>query len=76
MVGTKDDLTETVKLIPLDRIFTETDCPFLTPQSHRGECNEPAYVSEVVAKVAELHGKRVEEVETVVDINVHKVFNF
>lgn len=76
VVGTKDDLTETVKLIPLDRIFTETDCPFLTPQSHRGECNEPAYVSEVVAKVAELHGKRVEEVETVVDINVHKVFNF
>ncbi len=52
-VGTKDDLRETVKLIPLDRLFTETDCPFLSPQSKRGERNEPASVVEVAAKVAE-----------------------
>jgi len=76
VLGTKDDLTETVKLIPLDRIFTETDCPFLTPQSHRGERNEPAYVTEVVAKIAELQGKVVDEIEQAVDANVHKVFHF
>lgn len=52
---TKDDLSETVKLVPIERIFTETDCPFLTPQSNRGERNEPTYVGEVVKKVAELH---------------------
>ncbi len=76
VVETKDDLTETVKLISLGRIFTETDCPFLTPQAHRGERNEPAYVFEVVAKVAELQGKTAEDVEGAIDINVHKVFNF
>lgn len=76
VAGTKDDLTETVKLVPLDRIFTETDCPFLTPQAHRGERNEPAYVFEVVAKIAELQEKTAEEVEKVVATNVHKVFNF
>ncbi len=75
VLGTKDDLTETVKLIPLDRIFTETDCPFLTPQSKRGERNEPAYVSEVVTKIAELQGKTDAEVEQAVAHNFQKVFN-
>lgn len=76
IAGTKDDLTETVKLIPLERIFAETDCPFLTPQSHRGERNEPVYVTEVAAKIAELQKKTVDEIEQAVDVNLHKVFNF
>jgi TatD DNase family protein len=54
--GTKDDLTETVKMIPLERILTETDCPFLAPQRHRGNRNEPSYVAEVVEKIAEIKG--------------------
>jgi len=73
-VGTKDDLTETVQLIPLDRIFTETDCPFLTPQSKRGERNEPAYVREVVTKIAELQGRSMVEVERAIEKNFQKIF--
>ncbi len=75
LVGTKDDLTETVKLIPLERLFTETDCPFLTPQSKRGERNEPAYVEEVVVQVATLQNKTFEEVERRVEENVKRIFN-
>lgn len=74
VAGTKDDLTETVKLIPLERIFTETDCPFLSPQSHRGERNEPAYVMEVAAKIAELQGADVATVERATEANFRKVF--
>lgn len=74
LVGTKDDLTETVKLIPLERIFTETDCPFLTPQSKRGERNEPALVVEVVTQIATLQGKPTTEVEQAVENNFQKVF--
>lgn len=74
VAGTKDDLTETVKLIPLERIFTETDCPFLAPQSHRGERNEPAYVTEVAAKIAELHGTDTAAIERATEENFHKVF--
>lgn len=74
LIGTKDDLTETVKRIPLDRLFTETDCPFLTPQSHRGERNEPARVVEVFEKVAQLHGKSRAEIESVIRQNVQIVF--
>jgi TatD DNase family protein len=73
-VGTKDDLTETVKLIPLDRLFTETDCPFLSPQSKRGERNEPANVVEVAKQVAFLRGKTPEEVEKALKENFRTVF--
>lgn len=73
-VGTKDDLRETVKLIPLDRLFTETDCPFLSPQSKRGERNEPASVVEVAAKVAELQAKSKLVVEQATEENFQKVF--
>ncbi len=74
VVGTKDDLTETVKMIPLERIFTETDCPFLTPQSHRGERNEPAYVAEVLECIARLHGVEPKVVEQLTESNFKKVF--
>ncbi len=74
VAGTKDDLTETVKMIPLDRIFTETDCPFLTPQSHRGERNEPAYVPEVLECIARLHGVEPKAVEELTESNFKKAF--
>lgn len=75
LVGTKDDLTETVKLIPLDRIFAETDCPFLAPQSQRGKRNEPAFVMEVVARVALLQGKAVSAIAQATEENFKRVFS-
>ncbi len=53
--GTKDDIRETVKRVPLERMLTETDCPFLAPMPHRGKRNEPMFVNEVVKKIAEIH---------------------
>lgn len=75
LVGTKDDLAETVKLIPLDRIFAETDCPFLAPQSQRGKRNEPAFVTEVVARVALLQGKAVSAIAQATEENFKGVFS-
>lgn len=74
VAGMKDDLSETVKLVPLERVFTETDCPFLSPQAKRGERNEPAYVAEVTRCIAELHGVAPAEVEEAVDANFALVF--
>jgi TatD DNase family protein len=51
-----DVLREACRACPLDRIFFETDSPFLAPQSLRGKRNEPAYVLETYAMAAGLHG--------------------
>ena len=48
---------------PLDRLLVETDCPFLTPVPHRGKRNEPAYVSLTAARLAELRGIPLQDVE-------------
>jgi len=39
-----DDLKNTLKYVPLDRLFIETDSPYLTPSPFRGKTNEPANV--------------------------------
>ncbi len=50
-------LPEVAKLVPGDRLVVETDCPFLPPQPHRGQRNEPAYLTITAARVAELRGE-------------------
>ncbi|MCS7282060.1 MAG: TatD family hydrolase [Anaerolineae bacterium] len=46
-------LREVAARVPLDRLLTETDCPYLTPEPHRGKRNEPAYVRYVVESIAQ-----------------------
>jgi TatD DNase family protein len=50
------ELRDTIKQVPLDRLLTETDSPFLAPVPHRGKRNEPAFVSRVVEVLATVHG--------------------
>jgi TatD DNase family protein len=70
-----DLIREAVKATPLNRILTETDAPFLAPEPHRGKTNEPAYVSEVAKKIAEIKGVNIEEVALCSEKNTKKVFN-
>ncbi|HYA80726.1 MAG TPA: TatD family hydrolase [Methylocystis sp.] len=50
------DLRDTAKALPLDRMLVETDAPFLAPTPHRGKRNEPAYVKETARVLAEVKG--------------------
>jgi len=68
------DYDEIVKIIPLDRILSETDAPYVTPAPHRGKRNEPAYVIEVVKKLAELKNISVEKLAEHILKNVGEVF--
>lgn len=68
------DLQEVARNVPMDLFMVETDCPFLAPQGHRGERNEPAYVTEVVEKIAELKGLPVDEVAKVATDNTKRFF--
>jgi TatD DNase family protein len=45
-----------VNVCPLDRILLETDCPYLTPEPHRGHRNEPAFLLLIAKRVAEIKG--------------------
>lgn len=51
-----------VKFVPLDRMFSETDCPFVTPVPNRGKRNEPANVRDVVSKIARIRNEDSEKV--------------
>ena len=39
---------------PLDRLLIETDCPYMAPVPFRGQRNEPAFVKQVLLKLAEI----------------------
>jgi len=72
--GTKDDIQESLRIIPLERLLTETDCPYLAPQEKRGSRNVPENVRFVYEKLAGVHEKEVEEIAQQVKKNVEKIF--
>jgi TatD DNase family protein len=51
-----EEVREVARLVPLDRLLIETDCPYLAPVPRRGRRNEPAYVVYVAQAVAEQRG--------------------
>jgi TatD DNase family protein len=57
-----DRLREVASDLDMDCLVLETDSPYGAPQSQRGRRNEPAYVTEAAACVAELRGLGIEEV--------------
>ena len=65
---------EVVKMLPLERILTETDSPYLSPEGRRGKKNYPKYSENVITKIAEIKGLEYEEVYERVRENVKEVF--
>jgi TatD DNase family protein len=68
------DLREVARTVPVDRLLTETDSPFLAPVPHRGKRNEPAYVARVVETLAELHGMSAADMAQTTRANFHALF--
>jgi TatD DNase family protein len=65
---------EIIKQLPLDRLLIETDAPFLTPVPHRGKRNEPAYVTHIADKIAEIHLKSPAEIADITASNAARLF--
>ena len=70
----KSSLPEVVSAMPLADLITETDCPYLAPVPYRGKRNEPAYVVEVVKKIAEQKAVALSEVQDTVYHTTKKLF--
>ena len=51
--------------VPLHRIVLETDAPYMAPVPHRGERNEPSFVTHILRRLAESYGVSEEEVARV-----------
>jgi TatD DNase family protein len=68
------DLRDVARAVPLDRLLTETDSPFLAPVPYRGKRNEPAHVARVVETLAEMHGMPAGEMASRTASNFHTLF--
>jgi TatD DNase family protein len=63
-----------VKNIPIDRILLETDAPYLTPTSKKGQKNEPGFLLEVAQTISEIKGVSLEELAEITTLNAEKLF--
>lgn len=71
-----EDLRQVVKYVPLDRLFLETDTPYLAPQGRRGEMNEPSFLIETAELIASLKGVKLEALGEITAQNAEQFFSF
>jgi TatD DNase family protein len=67
-------LRDAAKIVPLDRMLIETDSPYLAPIPHRGQRNEPAFVTEVARQIGELRNLSAEQVGLETTQNFYRFF--
>ena len=67
-------LQDVAQGVPLSRMLIETDSPYLAPVPFRGKTNEPAFVSHVASKIAELRGIAVDDVGRATTGNFFELF--
>ncbi len=65
---------EVAKAVPLDRLLTETDSPYMAPTPYRGKQNEPMYVQYIAQQIAEFKETDIETVTKQIEKNFLSVF--
>ena len=66
-------LKEVAAMAPLSQIVLETDCPYMSPEPHRGKRNSSLNLPYVAAALAEIKGITPEEVIAVTEENAKKL---
>ena len=69
-----EDLRETARAVPLERMLVETDAPYLAPVPKRGKRNEPAFVAHTAAFIAGLKGISADALAEATTANFHRLF--
>ena len=67
-------LPDIVREAPADNLLVETDCPSLAPVPLRGKRNEPACVTHIAAKIAEIRGETIEDVARYTTENAERLY--
>ncbi len=71
----KASIAEVLKDIPMGRILTETDCPWLSPTPYRGKRNEISYLCAIIEKISEIKGMNIKDVQRISTENAMNLFN-
>jgi TatD DNase family protein len=70
-----EPIREAVRTAGLSWLVLETDCPYLAPMPHRGQRNEPSFISLTAQKLAEVLETTVDEIVHETDANARAVFD-
>jgi TatD DNase family protein len=68
-----ENLRDSARVVPLNKLLIETDCPYLTPVPFRGKRNEPSFVAHTAKFLAEFYGI---ETETLANQTTQNFYNF
>ena len=66
-------IVEVARVVPMDRILVETDCPYMAPTPYRGKRNQSDYIKHIIEKIAEIKEMTIEEIEDATVINVKEL---
>jgi TatD DNase family protein len=69
-----EKIREVVCETPIERIFIETDSPFMAPEPFRGKTNQPAYIPQIAQKIADIKGLSLEKVLQITNENSRYLF--
>lgn len=61
-------------MVPEDRILIETDCPYLSPEPHRGQRNDSRNIKYTAQKIADVKKKTLEEIAIITYENAKRIF--
>ena len=70
-----ENLREAARVVPLDKLLIETDCPFLAPAPNRGKRNEPAFIVYTAQFLADFYGVELEILARQTMQNFTRFFN-
>lgn len=70
-----ENLREAARVVPIEKLLIETDCPFLAPIPFRGRRNEPAFVAETAKFLADFYAVSLETLAAQTTGNFVKFFS-
>jgi TatD DNase family protein len=68
-------IIEVARVVPMDRMLVETDCPYMAPTPYRGKRNQSDYIKYIIEKIAEIKELTTGEIEDATVINVKRLLD-
>ena len=72
----KGKTIEAVQKIPLEKMMVETDCPYLTPLLNKGQENQPAFVTDIAKRIADIKNVSVDQVNRLTTQTAEQFFKW